>query len=205
MGKARGGVVTTGTGSVTAIPDLVVVELGAEVAARGVQEALDGANAALGAARDSLFAAGIAAGDVRTAQTSTWTDAEQHRTTARLTLRATLRDVAGSGAVVRAALAAAGDAARLDSMSFAIADPAPLVAAAREAAWAQARACAEQYAALAGRSLGPVVEIVEDGGGSPMLLRAAKASFESADEFAVEPGTQEVRARVTVRWGFADD
>ncbi|WP_455605525.1 SIMPL domain-containing protein [Cellulosimicrobium funkei] len=199
------GVTTTGQGAVTATPDVAVVELGAEASAPGVQDALDRANAGLAAARDALVAHGVAPSDLRTSQTSTWTEQREDgpRTTARLTLRATLRDVGASGEVVRAALDAAGPVGRLDSTSLAVGDPAPLAAAAREAAFADARARAEQYARLAGRSLGPVVEIREDDGAPGPVARvlAAKAT---SDALVVEPGSQEVRATVTVRWELAD-
>ncbi|MFI2570377.1 SIMPL domain-containing protein [Cellulosimicrobium funkei] len=199
------GVTTTGQGAVTATPDVAVVELGAEATAPGVQDALDRANAGLAAARDALVAHGVAPSDLRTSQTSTWTEQREDgpRTTARLTLRATLRDVGASGEVVRAALDAAGPVGRLDSTSLAVGDPGPLAAGAREAAFADARARAEQYARLAGRSLGPVVEIREDDGAPAPVARvlAAKAT---SDALVVEPGSQEVRATVTVRWELAD-
>ncbi len=197
------GLTTIGRGLVVATPDVVVVELGAEAVASGVQEALDTANAAVAAAQAALRAAGVATVDLQTARTSTWADTEQHRTTARLTLRATLRDVPGSGAAIRDALAAAGDVARLDSMEFAVADPGPLAVQAREAAFADARAKASEYAALAGRSLGQVVEISEEQGSATPMLRAtmAKAQF---DQLAIEPGTREIRAEVKVRWELAD-
>ena len=199
------GVTTTGQGAVTAAPDVAVVELGAEASAPGVQDALDRANAGLVAARDALVAAGVAAADVRTSQTSTWTEQREDgpRTTARLTLRATVRDVAACGEIVRAALDAAGPVARLDSTSLAVGDPGPLAVAARDAAFADARSRADQYARLAGRSLGPVVEVREDSGGPGPVPRmmAAKAA---SDALVVEPGTQEVHASVTVRWELAD-
>ncbi|WP_171468278.1 SIMPL domain-containing protein [Cellulosimicrobium sp. 72-3] len=199
------GVTTTGQGAVTATPDVAVVELGAEASAPGVQDALDRANAGLAAARDALVAHGVAPSDLRTSQTSTWTEQREDgpRTTARLTLRATLRDVGASGEVVRAALDAAGPTGRLDSTSLAVGDPAPLAAAAREAAFADARARAKQYARLAGRSLGPVVEIREDDGAPGPVARALAAKATS-DVLVVEPGSQEVRATVTVRWELAD-
>ncbi|KAJ8137769.1 hypothetical protein OY671_009018, partial [Metschnikowia pulcherrima] len=97
------GVTTTGQGAVTATPDVAVVELGAEASAPGVQDALDRANAGLAAARDALVAHGVAPSDSRTSQTSTWTEQREDgpRTTARLTSRATSRDVGASGEVVR--------------------------------------------------------------------------------------------------------
>lgn len=207
MGAGGTGVTVTGTGLVTAVPDVAVVDLGAEARAPGVQDALDRAGAALDAAARGLRERGVTPADLRTTTTSTWTertDDGTSRTTVRLALRAQVRDVAGAGEAVRAALAAAGDAARLDGIGFALADPAPLAAAAREAAFADARERAEQYAALAGRRLGAVVEVVEGGGGPGPVARTLAAAAPAGDALAVEPGTQEVRATVTVRWELLD-
>ena len=196
----------TGTGTAAAVPDVVDVELGAEASAPDVQQALDAAAAGLDSARSALADHGVAAADVQTAQTSTWTerrDDGEQLTTARLSLRARVRDVAGAGECVRAALAAAGPVARLESMHVAVGDTAVLVRAAREAAFRDARATAEQLADLAGRSLGRVVEVHDgDAGGSgprPWALR----SDAMAARLAVDPGTQEVSAAVTVRWELA--
>lgn len=201
--RATDGITVTGSGTAAAVPDVVDVELGAEASAPDVQQALDAAAAGLDAARSALADHGVAAADVQTAQTSTWTerrDDGEQATTARLSLRARVRDVAAAGECVRAALAAAGPVARLESMHVAVGDTAVLVRAAREAAFRDARATAEQLADLAGRSLGRVVE-VHDGHGSgggprPWALR----SEVPATMLAVDPGTQEVSAAVTVRW-----
>lgn len=206
------GVTTIGQGAASAVPDVVVVELGAEATGDDVQVALDAANAGVRAAREALLAGGVAAQDLRTAQTSTWTQqlqgpdgATSLSVTARLTLRVTVRDVLASGELVRVALGAAGPVARLDSMRPAVGDPGPLAVAARQEAFADARTKAEQYARLAGRELGEVVEVSEQSGGfAPMpRLLAAKAAG-AHDAFAVDPGSEQVDATVTVRWAWAD-
>jgi len=204
----RRGVTVTGSGSASGVPDVVVAELGAEAVAPDVQAALDGATSGLAALRASLASAGVPDGDVRTAQTSTWTerptpggaDDAPSRTTARATLRVVLRDVDGAGAVVRDALVAAGPVARLESLTTALSDVGPLAEQAREAAFADARARAEQYARLAGKALGDVLDVREDGGPGAPAPRVLKASA----ALVVEPGQQEVQASVTVRWAFAD-
>ncbi|TGJ97858.1 SIMPL domain-containing protein, partial [Actinotalea fermentans ATCC 43279 = JCM 9966 = DSM 3133] len=76
--------------------------------------------------------------------------------------------------------------------------------AAREGAFADARARAVQYAALAGRTLGPVVEVSEQGGGSAPMPRAMSVEVGSFDAMAVDPGHERVDASVTVRWAWAD-
>lgn len=207
MGKKRAseGITVTGSGSAEAVPDVVDVELGAEATAPDVQQALDAAAVGLDAARSALAEHGVAPADLQTAQTSTWTENREggvQVTTARLSLRARVRDVTSAGECVRAALAAAGAVARLESMHLAVGDTDTLVRAAREAAFHDARATAEQLAALAGRSLGRVVD-VHDGSGAgggprPMAMRADAM----ATTLAVDPGTQQVSASVTVRWEF---
>lgn len=207
MAKTRPseGITVTGRGSAAAVPDVVDVELGAEATAADVQQALDAAAAGLEAARSALAEHGVAAADVQTAQTSTWTERRESGeqvTTARLSLRARVRDVTAAGEGVRAALAAAGPVARLESMHVAVGDTDVLVRAARKAAFRDARATAEQLADLAGRRLGRVVDVHdgdEAGGGSrPWALR----SDVTPAQLAVSPGTQEVTAAVTVRWEF---
>ena len=203
-----GGVTTTGQGAASAVPDVVVVELGAEASGADVQVALDAANAGVRAAREALLTGGVAPEDLRTAQTSTWT---QHgpdgvatsAVTARLSLRVTVRDLTASGGLVRAALGAAGPVARLDSMRLAVSDPGPLAVRAREEAFADARSKAEQYAVLAGRGLGAVVEVSEQGGGFAPMPRAMSAKVGSSDAMAVDPGNEQVEASVTVRWAWA--
>ena len=162
--------------------------------------------------RAALLAGGVAEEDLRTAQTSTWTQQSQQpdgatslRVTARLTLRVTVRDVAVSGELVRAALGAAGPVARLDSMRFAVSAPGPLAVAAREEAFADARTRAEQYAALARRRLGAVGVVTEQGGGFAPVPRMMSAKAAGAhDALAVDPGHEQVDASVTVRWAWAD-
>ena len=73
---------------------------------------------------------------------------------------------------------------------------------AREAAFADATAKAEQFAALAGRTLGSVQWIDErpDGGG-PRPMMAMRAMAES---MPVATGDAEIGVSVTVHWEFAD-
>lgn len=196
-------ITTSGTGLATGVPDVVVVELGAQAMAADVQEALDLARDGLAAARTALFVAGVLERDLRTTQTSTWTGDYDgvSKTTASLTLRATLRDMDSAGEVVRAALAAAGSVARLNSLSFSISDPSELERAARDAAFHQALEKASQYAVLAGRGLGQVTNLVEGpagfGGGSP---KAVGFMADAGAGLAVDGGTEDVSATVTVTW-----
>ena len=211
-GQNEGGVLVTGYGAVEVRPDLVLVELGAQAEAPDVQDAVREASAGLGRAREVLLASGVAASDLRTTTTSTWVEhgpdgAGPARSVARLGVRARLRgsvlgDLDEAGALVQEALAAAGSVARLDSTRFAISDPAAAAAAAREAAFADARVKAEQLASLAGRSLGQVASVTEGnepGHGPSRMAFAAKA-----EALPLDGGEELVTASVTVRWLWAD-
>jgi uncharacterized protein YggE len=102
------------------------------------------------------------------------------------------------GDLVQAFAGAAGNALTIDHIGLELGDPAPLLAQAREAAFVDARAKAEQYAALAGRGLGKVVDVsdVVNGAGQPRheLMAARSAGT------PVERGETSVTSTVTVRW-----
>lgn len=208
---ATSGVTVIGSGSVTVDQDIAIVRFGAKAEASDVRVAVTKANAAATAARDAVLAAGVAARDISSGRATTWTERDKRRCTASLSLRAVVRDVAQVGEIVRAALDAAGEHGDLDQIQFAVDDPAPHEVIARDRAFAEARAKAEQFAALAGRRLGAVVEIVDGAGGgyggmgvlrgaTPMMARGAAISA----PIVAEPGTVEVDASVTVRWELAD-
>jgi uncharacterized protein YggE len=100
---------------------------------------------------------------------------------------------------VAAFAGAAGNALTIEHIGLELSDPQPLLARAREAAFADARRKAEQYAALAGRELGKVARLsdVVSGGAQPRfeLMAAGKAA-----DLGVELGENSVTATVAVRW-----
>lgn len=201
----KSGITMTGVGRAAAPPDVVRLELAAEASAPTVQGALAAATNGQAAMRATLHAAGVSASDLRTTQTSVHVDYSHgdgpRGYVARLAVSATVRDVAAAGAVVSQALEAAGETARLDGLTFSHADPSDLMRTAREAAFADARAKAEHFAALAGQSLGEVLTIDEGGaGGGPVPVFKAEAAY--AADMAVDPGEQEVSATVTVSWSW---
>ncbi len=122
--------------------------------------------------------------------------AADYRAAALLTAR--LDAPARAGQVATAAVTAGGEAARVHGLVLVVGDQAGVLAAAREAAWRDARGRAEQYAALAGVALGRVVRIEE----------VADARYPRAVPLgggpAVEVGEAEVPARVAVTWALVD-
>jgi uncharacterized protein YggE len=205
-GQPRGrGVVVVGWGRAAAAPDVARLQLAAEGVAPAVREALAAATEGLTAMRSAALAAGVAAADLRTSGTSLWSEQPSRGTTrfrARFSLTVTVRDVARAGDVLTAAMDAAGEAARMDGIGFAHSDPTALQAAARRAAFQDAVERAGQYAAAAGRELGPVLS-VEEQPAAGIEPRHAWVALAAAESVPVDAGEEEVQAAVRVRWGWA--
>ena len=203
------GVVVTGSGIAGAPPDVVRVALAAEAAADTVSDAMTQATVGLARMRSVMSDAGIPSSDLRTTDTSVHVDHGPRgdgpqRFVARLGLTVVVREVGAAGSIVQNALEEAGDTARLSSLSFAHSDPSALLTTARQAAFADALAKAQQFAALAGRELGVVVAVDDTAPGGPIPLpRRMTAAPLAAAEFDVEGGQQEVSASVVVRWAWA--
>jgi uncharacterized protein YggE len=202
------GVTVVGSGSAAAAPDVLVLQLGAEVRHPNVSAALGQAGAALSAMVARLRAAGVPDADLRTSGASLWSQTDEHgRLTGHVAnqqLTAKLRNLAAAGDLVVEVVAAGGEAARLHGLSFAVDDDTALRAQARERAFADALAKAEQYAALAGRPLGQVRRVGEESGQHRPMSAVRFAAVETMAAMPVEPGSQEIAATVEVEWTFAD-
>ncbi|MBT2400730.1 SIMPL domain-containing protein [Streptomyces sp. ISL-100] len=191
-----------GEGRASAAPDMAVLTATVEATKPTAKRAL----AAQSAAADALLAAvrkqGIADRDVRTEGLSLNAVYQHTDRPSKLTgyqagqsFSVKIRDITRTGAVVEAVTQAAGDAARINGVTFDVADPSALRARAREAAHADARAKAEQYARLSGRRLGRLVSLAETGSGMHRPLDVPGAAF---DEGKVQVATGEIREEVTV-------
>ena len=201
------GVQVEGVGTATGTPDVLHVTVGVETSADSVGEALESANAAARSVLDALRGAGVAEADVQTVDVHVWPryDGDGQRITgytAGQGIAATLRDLGSAGEMISAAVDAGGDAARLQGISYALDDDTALLAQARDEAFADARRKAEQYAELAGRTLGDLVSVQEQvtpSGPAPIAMDAAVAET-SAVPIAV--GSSEVTVSATVRWSL---
>jgi uncharacterized protein YggE len=204
----RESVTVVGSGTAEAVPDLLVATFGSEARAGTVAEALDGSVRALAGVIAALRAGGVADLDLTTGSASIWPIEDQqgrvtgYRASQQLTAR--LRDPARAGALVSDAVAAGGDAARLHGLSFELSDGRAVRERARAEAWQDAQARAGQLAALAGRTLGQVVRIREDGQPQPLArphVTFAAVHLESA-AVPIEPGTTTVTVLIEAEWAF---
>ncbi len=197
-----------GHGTASAVPDVVVLDARVQCEAADVAGALGAATGRVATALQAVADHGVEAGDRRTTGlgVSTHWDREGHKVvgyTAHQSLRLLVRDRDRVGALIEALAGAAGDAFGLDGVTLEVADPAPLLERARTAAFEDARAKAEQYAALARRPLGPVLRVSEEAdAGMPVPRFAVKAAMDVAGGMPVEAGESTVTASVTVRFGL---
>lgn len=197
-----------GTGSASAVPDVVVLDARVQCEAADVAGALGAATGRVTTALQAVADHGVAPADRRTTGMGVGTrwDREGRGVvgyTAHQSLRIVVRDRERVGELIKALARAAGDAFGLDGVSLEVADPAPLLERARTAAFEDARAKAQQYAALAGRTLGPVLRVTErPDPGMPLPRFAAKAAMDSGGGMPVEAGESAVSASVTVRFGL---
>jgi uncharacterized protein YggE len=198
------GVLVAGTGEVFGEPDTLAANFAVETSASSVDQALTSANTAAARMRDALVRAGVAKADLQTTDVGIRSrQNEKEQITGYIVnqgLTATIRNMPRAGALMAAAIAAGGDAARLNGVSFAIEDKAALLDEARKKAFADARSKAELYARQAGRSLGRVVKVSEEtpsyGGPVAHYSPAADAAV------PIEPGRQRLAVTVTVEWAF---
>jgi uncharacterized protein YggE len=201
------GLTVTGVGSAAAPPNVFWVDLAAQVDADRANAALRGAGEALDRMRAALLDGGVVREDLATGWINLWPKhAENGATiagyTATLQLTARTRDLDRAGTLLAEAVAAGGDASRIEGASFEYDDQSALLTGAQEAAWRDAEAKAAHYAALSGRSLGRVVAVSAHPAGVAPVPRM-KLLAGSADAVPIEPGTSAVTVHVEVRWEFA--
>lgn len=198
-------ITVVGTGKVQGEPDTLQATIGAQASGDDVSSAIAAVNAAADKVITAVKNAGVEAADIQTEQMSITPNntnpppgqaSQVSGYQATNTVRVTIRDLSKASEILDQAIAAGGNATRLDGVSFSINDDSKLMAGARERAFDDAKAKAKQYAKLSNGSLGDVVSIDEqvNGGGQQPMARTMAAMP------PVEPGQQTVSVSVTVKW-----
>ncbi|HWM14480.1 MAG TPA: SIMPL domain-containing protein [Gaiellaceae bacterium] len=194
------GITVVGSGSARGVPDVAEWSFGVQTSGETAAAALAANSAAMDDVVAALRDSGIDEEDLQTEQVSVYPRTSDDGLTvvgydASNTVRATIRDLDRAGPTVDAAVSAGAN--QVYGPTLTLSDSKAQYSAAVEAAFDDARARAEAIAAKAGVSLGAPVAIVEGGGGgvTPGFDRLAEAG---AADVAVQPGTQEVGATLTV-------
>lgn len=209
--EATSGISVSGMGEVTGTPDTVEVGLGVSVLGETVDQAATTAAEKAQALIDALTSNGVAEEDITTTDYSIYPEYDYSSNEQRLigyrvsnTVKAKIRDLDSTGAVLDAATVAGGDDVVVNGLSFSIEDNDELVAAAREAAWNDAMAKATQLAELSGQTLGEATTITETVSMPPIPIPyAAEAADDRALATPIEPGTSAVTITLQVQFGLA--
>ncbi len=196
------------TGTVTGTPDVVTISLGVETRSPSAQTALDENNRLATDVINVVKEKGVAPEDLQTSQLSIYPsyDDKGAVTGYQVTniVTAKLRDIGGAGALIDAAGQAAGDAVRVQQLSFSIDDDSELRANARADAVRRAQAQAKQLADAAGIALGPIHSITESPiAGTVVYPQAAMAADSAAGSVPIEPGSQQLQVSVQVVYEIA--
>lgn len=207
-------VTVAGTGRVVGTPDVLRLDLGVQRTGDNVNAALNAANGDIRKIKTALAKHGVADKDIQTSQLSInphWEDNGKTSTVKGYdvfqSLTVKLRKLDDAGSAISDAADAGGNATRINGVSFDIEDNQKMIEQARNAAFADAKAKAEQYARLAGKDLGSVSSVSEstDGGGPvpyPMAMADSAASAKSS--VPIEAGSQQVSIDSTVVWELND-
>ena len=199
------GITVGGRANVAGTPDTLRLDLSVVATASSVSEALAAANRSADAVQKSLLGNGVEKKDLQTSGLNVQPDyAYSSSGTPRLkgyrvseSVSAKLRNLSRAGDAIGKAVGAGGNAVRVDGISLDLEDTGALVSSARDKAFADARTKAEQYAKVAGRSLGDVVSIAEDvATASPISMPAGLAMGKAS--VPIQPGSQDVSVSVTV-------
>jgi uncharacterized protein YggE len=200
------GVVVDGVGKVSGTPDVLRVTLGVSVHRADVSSAMTAAHARQEKVRAALVHRGVAVRDLQTSDVSIYPDYDNKGRRSGYvvteTLTAKLRHLDTAGRAITDAVTAGGNEAVLQGVSFSLEDNAALLEQARDDAYADARAKAERYAHLSGRSLGDVQLVAETADPAQARPVPYAAAMPAKSSLAIDPGTSDVTVSVTVRWAL---
>jgi uncharacterized protein len=201
--SGSGRITVTGTGTVTGVPNQLILSIGVQVKAASVSTALSDANQAVSRVTGALRDHGVAAADIQTADlyispNLRGTAQTPDGYTVSESVTATLRQVSAAGGQIDAAVRAGGNAVTVNGISLNLTDTSSLLASARKAAVANARTKASQYAAALGQPLGPVVSITDAADSGPFFPAARAAAGAADSSVPISPGTQQLSVSVTV-------
>lgn len=202
------GISVSGRGEVIAEPDTGYFNVGVEVTAKTVADAREEAASVLADVVDSLKGNGVEGDDLQTTNFSIFPrynfrnneEPEITGFTVSNTLSVTVRDLDNFSETLDEAIAAGGDAVRVNGIRFDRDDKAGLIEQARGLAMKDALAKAEQLADFGDVELGTPISIVESSSSfSPPVVFAERA-LSDAGATPIEIGTTSVVVTVSVRW-----
>ncbi len=202
-------IVVSGVGVVQTAPDMATVSIGVQQEARTARQAMDAASIAMQSVIEQLATAGIEPRDIQTTNIGLnpryqhSNDGRPPRVTgyiANNSVSVRVRELGNLGSVLDAVVSDGANA--LNGLSFGISERAPLQSSARAKAVEDAVSKASELAAAAGVTLGPVMSIVESGGGGVPQPMMRGAMMEAAIDVPVSAGEMSIRQQVSVTFAI---
>ena len=200
----------TGTGTVTATPDMAHITLGVVQEANTAAAALDAMSMAMDAVLDNLRAAGIAPEYMQTGtlrldpRYSDYAEGKAREVigySANTDVNVQVYDLGSLGMVMDAAVL--DGANQMNGLRFDVADRAPFLTGARQAAVADAVAKAQVYTQAAGATLGPIMMISEGQDNSGPMPMMAEMAFDSASRSVpIAAGEMSISATISMIWAI---
>ncbi|MDX1886761.1 SIMPL domain-containing protein [Mycolicibacterium sp. 120270] len=199
-------VTVVGTGEVQGRPDTLNAQVSIEATAPDVTAAMNQTSDRMQAMINALVGSGIDRNDIATTNVTLqpqYGGGVNNPTIvayqASNSINVKIRNLNNASQTLGLIGTTGGEATRINSVSFAIDDDSQLVKDARTRAFDDAKDRAEQYAQLAGLTLGDVISISESEGTTPSPPPAPmpRAAMEAVP---LEPGQQTVGFSVTVIW-----
>jgi hypothetical protein len=197
------GITARGQGTITGAPDTVTVVLGVQTQGPSAKGALDANTQQATALINMLKSRGVAEADLQTSQLSvnpSYNPANGRISGYEVTnqVTATLHNIGAAGSIIDAAGEVAGDAVRVQQLSFSIDDDSAMRATARANAVKQAQAQARQMADAAGVRLGRIRAISEVSTPPPIPMGRQSLDAAAGEAVPLQPGTQKLTVSVDV-------
>jgi len=206
----------TGFGSASGSPDVALVQLGVQLFATDLGQAVDDANTTMDAVIAALEAAGVATEDIRTTNFSIYQESgfpppqpmdsesgfeTQNRYVVNNVVEVRVRDLESISEVMQAALDAGAN--NVYGLTFGLDDSAALEAEARNLAVEDARVRAQALADAFGLAVGDPISIRE-GGQDPFGQRAFDLGLGGGGGPVISEGQLSVNMQVTVIFELVD-
>ncbi|SRX93278.1 hypothetical protein MSP7336_01515 [Mycobacterium shimoidei] len=196
-------VTVVGAGHVEGVPDTLTADVAIEFVAPDVTTAMDRTNDRQQAVIRALTNAGVDSKDISTTDVTLQPQYAGSPGTitgyrAANSIRVKIRKTDAASHLLAVIVETGGDATRINSVSYSIADDSQLVKDARARAFQDAKNRAEQYAQLSGLKLGKVLSISESSGSTPPPSPMPRGAMST--EVPLQPGQQTVNFSVTLNW-----
>ena len=207
----QSGILVSGTGEVSVVPDVANINLGVSSQEPTVAAAQANAASAMNQIMAVLKANNIADTDIQTTQFSINPVYNYNNATSQNnitgysvtnTVNVTIRNLDTTGTVIDAVAAAGGDLTVINSISFSVDNPSQYYSQATELAMNDALAQAQQLAAAGGVTLGKPVYITESTGSYPGPVYYSRSTSGGSVPTSINPGENDIVISVQVDYSI---